>query len=74
MKTRHFALQHRNFGEFKVPTLRDVAVPAPYMHNGRLATLRDVVHHCSRLKLERLHADGENILKPLVLTGRESIT
>lgn len=29
-------------GAFKVPTLRNVAVTAPYGHNGSLATLRDV--------------------------------
>jgi cytochrome c peroxidase len=72
LKTRHVDLQHRNFGEFKVPGLRNVADTAPYMHNGRLATLRDVVQHYARLNLERLHADGENILKPLALTGQES--
>ncbi len=31
--------QHRNFGEFKVPSLRNVALTAPYMHDGQLATL-----------------------------------
>jgi len=30
-------------GAFKVPTLRNVAVTAPYFHNGKFATLRDVV-------------------------------
>ncbi len=30
-------------GAFKVPTLRNVAKTAPYMHNGSLATLKDVV-------------------------------
>ena len=30
-------------GAFKVPTLRDVAVTGPYMHNGYFASLRDVV-------------------------------
>jgi cytochrome c peroxidase len=30
-------------GEFKVPSLRNIALRAPYMHDGRLATLRDVV-------------------------------
>lgn len=31
------------FGAFKIPTLRNVALSAPYMHNGSLATLEDVV-------------------------------
>jgi len=69
--TRHVELQHRNFGEFRVPGLRNVARTAPYMHNGRLATLRDVVLFYSNLNEERLHADGEKILRPLRLSGGE---
>lgn len=69
--TRHIELQHRNFGEFRVPGLRNVALTAPYMHNGSLATLRDVVQHYSELNEERLHADGERVLKPLKLTRAE---
>jgi len=70
--TRHVELQHRNFGEWRVPGLRNVALTAPYMHNGSLATLRDVVKHYSELNEERLHADGERILKPLRLTQAET--
>ena len=70
--TRHVELQHRNFGEFRVPGLRNVALTAPYMHNGSLPTLRDVVRHYSDLNEERLHADGERILRKLNLTRRES--
>ena len=32
-----------NKGEFKTPTLRNVALTPPYMHDGSLSTLRDVV-------------------------------
>lgn len=32
-------------GKFKTPTLRNVALTAPYMHDGSLATLEDVIHH-----------------------------
>jgi cytochrome c peroxidase len=70
--TRHVAAQPRNFGEFRVPGLRGVADTAPYMHNGSLATLADVVKFYSELNEERLHADGERILKPLRLTDEES--
>jgi cytochrome c peroxidase len=70
--TRHVQAQHRNFGEFRVPGLRGVAQTAPYMHNGSLATLREVVKFYSELNEERLHADGEKILKPLRLTEQES--
>jgi cytochrome c peroxidase len=70
--TRHVVLEHRNFGEFKVPSLRNLAFTAPYMHNGSLATLRDVVRHYSEISPDRLHSDGEAILKPLKLTERET--
>lgn len=69
--TRHVRLEHRNWGEFRVPSLRNVANTAPYMHNGHLATLRDVVRYYSELNEDRLHADGEKILKPLRLTDAE---
>jgi len=32
-------------GRFRVPTLRNVAVTAPYMHDGRFATLSEVIDH-----------------------------
>jgi cytochrome c peroxidase len=70
--TKHVELQHRNFGEFRVPGLRNVALTAPYMHNGSIATLREVVKHYSELNEERLHADGERLLRRLDLTARES--
>jgi cytochrome c peroxidase len=69
--TQHVDLQHRNFGEFRVPSLRNVALTAPYMHNGSLATLRDVVKHYSDINEDRLHADGEKILRKLHLTPAE---
>jgi cytochrome c peroxidase len=39
--TREF----NDLGAIKTPTLRNVAVTAPYMHDGSLKTLRDVVVH-----------------------------
>jgi cytochrome c peroxidase len=70
--TKHVVLEHRNFGEFKVPSLRNLALTAPYMHNGRLETLREVVDHYSNISPDRLHSDGEAILKPLKLNEGES--
>lgn len=32
-------------GQFKTPTLRNIALTAPYMHDGRFATLREVIDH-----------------------------
>jgi cytochrome c peroxidase len=69
--TQHVDLQHRNFGEFRVPGLRNVALTAPYMHNGSLASLRDVVKHYSDINEDRLHTDGEKVLRKLNLSPEE---
>jgi cytochrome c peroxidase len=38
-------------GKFAVPSLRNVAVTAPYMHDGRFRTLEEVVeHYCTGMK------------------------
>jgi cytochrome c peroxidase len=34
--------------KFKVPTLRNIAITAPYMHDGRLKTLEEVVNHYNK--------------------------
>ncbi len=34
-----------DMGKFKAPTLRNIAVTAPYMHDGSLATLDEVLDH-----------------------------
>ena len=36
-----------DIGKFRVPSLRDVAATAPYMHDGRFNTLREVIDHYS---------------------------
>ena len=71
--TRHVDLLPRNFGEFKVPSLRHVAQTAPYMHDGQLARLADVVRHYDQMNPERLHTDGEQILRPLKLSSQERL-
>lgn len=40
-------LQANANGEFIVPSLRNVALTAPYMHDGRFQTLEEVVEHYS---------------------------
>lgn len=40
--------QRRDMGRFRAPSLRNVAVTAPYMHDGSLATLAEVVAHYAR--------------------------
>lgn len=35
----------KDMGRFKAPTLRNIALTAPYMHDGSVATLRDAIAH-----------------------------
>jgi cytochrome c peroxidase len=72
LATRHVEPLHRNWGEFRVPSLRNVVRTAPYMHNGSLATLTDVVRHYSEVNEERLHGlPGQGLIRPLRLTPEE---
>lgn len=34
-----------DFGKFRVPSLRNIALTSPYMHNGNLSTLAQVLNH-----------------------------
>jgi cytochrome c peroxidase len=45
--TGMYEVTHRpeDIGKFKAPTLRNIAVTAPYMHDGSIATLGDVLDH-----------------------------
>lgn len=56
-------------GAFKVPTLREVARTAPYMHDGSLKTLDDVVDYYDRGGNANPGLDAD--LHPLHLTGEE---
>ena len=60
------------WGEFRTPTLRNVARTAPYMHQGQFATLRDVLHYYSTLEntVPAGH-HGEQVIKPLHLSDAE---
>lgn len=45
-----------DMGAFKPPTLRNIAVTAPYMHDGSIATLEEMLEH---------YADGGRVESPL---------
>jgi cytochrome c peroxidase len=65
--TRLAVLEPRHWGEFKVPSLRNVAASPPYMHNGSLPALHDVVRHYSALDESRIHASAQPLLRALHL-------
>lgn len=56
-------------GAFKVPTLREAARTAPYMHDGSLARLEDVVDYYDRGGNRNPWLDAE--MRPLHLTAEE---
>jgi len=55
-----------DWGAFKTPTLRDVARTAPYMHDGSLKTLDEVVEFYDKGGKPNKNLDEK--IKPLKLT------
>lgn len=62
-------LRSIDVGAFKTPTLRDVELTSPYMHNGSLRTLLDVVRFYNRGGSANSYLDER--MQPLGLTDRE---
>jgi cytochrome c peroxidase len=56
---------------FKTPTLRSVALRAPYMHNASIATLADVVRHYEKGGIDR--PSRSPMLVPVQLTATERL-
>jgi cytochrome c peroxidase len=50
--------KENDIGSFKTPTLRNVGVTGPYMHDGSLATLWDVVDHYNKGGIPNPYLDG----------------
>jgi len=62
-----------DLGKFKVPTLRNVAITAPYMHDGSFRTLREVIDYYDRPDDFVKHTHNRDTLlnAPLGLTEQE---
>ena len=58
-------------GAWRTPSLRNVALTAPYMHDGRYATLAEVVDHYNRGGDVDAVGTRSSELKPLLLTDDE---
>ena len=56
--------------QFKTPGLRELTHTAPYMHDGSLATLRDVVNHYAGGFVKRPSLDS-NLVRDLTLVDKE---
>ncbi len=57
---------------FKTPSLRDLPVNGPYMHDGSMHTLEEVIRHYEQGGVERISRSVE--MKPFELTDEERAT
>jgi cytochrome c peroxidase len=64
-----FTREPGDVGKFKPPTLRNIAVTAPYMHDGSLATLSDVLDHYAAGGTD--NPNKSELIKPFQLTEQE---
>jgi cytochrome c peroxidase len=58
-----------DIGKFITPTLRNVEVNPPYMHNGELHTLEEVIEHYNRGG--KLFINKDTLIRPLDLSYQE---
>jgi len=56
-------------GAFKTPTLREVAHHSPYMHDGSIKTLEDVIEHYDKGGIKNTWLDQR--MKPLKLSAQD---
>jgi cytochrome c peroxidase len=78
---REFTKRETDDGKFRVPSLRNIAVTAPYMHDGSIATLEEVVDMYAaggRLLTSgpyagdgRLHPQKSSFVRGFTLTAEE---
>ena len=61
--------KEKDWSRFKTPTLRNVAVSGPYMHDGSVRTLEEVVEHYDKGGIPNKNLDP--LYQPLGLTGEE---
>jgi cytochrome c peroxidase len=65
------SLNPDDMGKFKAPTLRNVALTPPYMHDGSIATLSEVLDHYSKGGRAHNATRTDPLLKPFVITAEE---
>jgi cytochrome c peroxidase len=59
------SLDPKDHGRFRIPSLRNVTVTAPYMHDGRFNTLEEVLDHYSEGVHPGPHLDNRMISRPI---------
>ncbi|TNF50340.1 MAG: cytochrome-c peroxidase [Bacteroidetes bacterium] len=68
-----FRIHHdsMDIGKFKVPSLRNIELTYPYMHNGSYGSIEDVLDHYS--KGGAGHWNQSSIIKPFKLSSQEKL-
>ena len=61
--------QVNDIGKFKVPTLRNIALTAPYMHDGSFASLSEVIDHYA--SGGKNHPNKSNLIRQFDLSAQE---
>jgi cytochrome c peroxidase len=64
-----FTLDSADLGKFKTPSLRNVAITGPYMHDGSIATLEAALAHFNQGG--KGHVNQSAAIKPLQMNSRE---
>jgi cytochrome c peroxidase len=65
LKLNHLVQDYEQEGQYKVPSLRNVADTAPYMHGGQFDSLTDVVNYYSELDQEPVWGHREDLMVEL---------
>ena len=71
LATRETTLDPRDRGKWRTPSLRNVAVTAPYLHNGEGASLHDVVRRYTTVAEDPMRVDGERSLRRVDLSDAD---
>lgn len=65
------SLRPEDMGKFKAPSLRNIALTAPYMHDGSIATLSEVIDHYAKGGRARVDGKTDTLLKPFTISDQE---
>lgn len=58
-----------DIGKFKIPSLRNIELTYPYMHDGSMTSIEEIIEHYS--KGGQKHSLQSSIIKPFTLTEKE---
>ncbi len=61
--------ENEDRGKFRTPTLRNIALTAPYMHNGEILTLEEIMQHYNNGG--KIFINKDKRMKPLGLSQEE---